>query len=82
MFALGKADYLLMRAPRILDGFTHPKGIPMTICPIAIVAGCPKCPIFKVCPLKGAIGSKPPPPPPVVKLKGTAKPRAAAGKKK
>ena len=24
----------------------------MTLCPIAIVAGCQKCPAFKVCPLK------------------------------
>ncbi len=28
----------------------------MTLCPIAIVAGCTKCPAFKVCPLKGVIG--------------------------
>lgn len=28
----------------------------MTICPIAIVAGCKKCPIFSVCPVKGVIG--------------------------
>ena len=28
----------------------------MTLCPIAIVAGCKKCPAFKVCPLKGVIG--------------------------
>ncbi len=28
----------------------------MTLCPIAIVAGCQKCPAFKVCPLKGVIG--------------------------
>ena len=28
----------------------------MTICPIAIAVGCKKCPIFAVCPLKGAIG--------------------------
>lgn len=32
----------------------------MTICPIAIVAGCRKCPVFKICPLKGIIGDKPP----------------------
>jgi len=32
----------------------------MTICPIAIVAGCRKCPAFKICPLKGIIGDKPP----------------------
>ena len=51
----------------------------MTICPIAIVAGCQKCPAFKICPLKGVLGDKPeaeaetPPP---------AKPRAARNKKK
>ena len=28
----------------------------MTLCPIAIVAGCDKCPALKVCPLKGIIG--------------------------
>jgi hypothetical protein len=28
----------------------------MTLCPIAIVAGCRKCPAFKPCPLKGVIG--------------------------
>jgi hypothetical protein len=28
----------------------------MTLCPIALVAGCKKCPAFAVCPLKGVIG--------------------------
>jgi hypothetical protein len=28
----------------------------MTLCPVALAAGCKKCPIFKVCPLKGVIG--------------------------
>ena len=28
----------------------------MTLCPIAIMAGCKKCPAFSVCPLKGVIG--------------------------
>jgi hypothetical protein len=31
----------------------------MTICPIAIAVGCRKCPIFKVCPVKGLIGDMP-----------------------
>jgi hypothetical protein len=31
----------------------------MTLCPIAIVAGCEKCPAFKICPLKGVIASPP-----------------------
>ena len=30
--------------------------IPMTICPIALVAGCKKCLAFSVCPVKGIIG--------------------------
>ena len=41
---------------------------PMTLCPVALVAGCQKCPIVALCPLKGIIGDyqKPeaaPPPP-------------------
>ena len=28
----------------------------MTLCPVALAVGCRKCPIFTVCPLKGAIG--------------------------
>ena len=28
----------------------------MTLCPIALAAGCQKCPAFSVCPLKGVIG--------------------------
>ena len=31
----------------------------MTLCPIAVVAGCEKCPAFKICPLKGVLGSPP-----------------------
>lgn len=30
----------------------------MTICPIAIVAGCEKCPAFKVCPLTTVLGDQ------------------------
>ena len=30
----------------------------MTLCPIAIVVGCEKCPAFKICPLKGIIGDQ------------------------
>jgi len=32
----------------------------MTVCPIAIVAGCKKCPAFAVCPLKGVLGDHKP----------------------
>jgi hypothetical protein len=28
----------------------------MKLCPVAVVAGCAKCPIYKPCPLKGVIG--------------------------
>ena len=31
----------------------------MTLCPIAIVAGCAKCPLVSVCPLKTVIGDAP-----------------------
>jgi hypothetical protein len=36
----------------------------MTLCPIAVVAGCAKCPAFRVCPLKTVIGDQPKEPPP------------------
>lgn len=32
----------------------------MTVCPIAIVAGCKKCPAFSVCPVKGVLGDHKP----------------------
>ena len=28
----------------------------MTLCPIAVVAGCKKCPAFSICPLKTVLG--------------------------
>jgi hypothetical protein len=34
----------------------------MTLCPIAVVAGCQKCPAFKVCPLKTVLGDQKPAP--------------------
>ncbi len=33
----------------------------MTLCPVAIAVGCKKCPVFKICPLKGQIGDYTPP---------------------
>jgi hypothetical protein len=30
----------------------------MTLCPIALVAGCAKCPAFSICPLKAVIGDQ------------------------
>jgi hypothetical protein len=52
----------------------------MTICPIAIVAGCKKCPVFKICPLKGVIGDAPPAP--AVEAAKAPKPRKTAARKK
>ena len=51
----------------------------MTVCPIAIVAGCQKCPAFNICPLKGVIGDKPEA---QAEAPAPAKPRAAARTKK
>ncbi|MCI4430289.1 MAG: hypothetical protein JHC40_14110 [Burkholderiales bacterium] len=28
----------------------------MTLCPIALVVGCKKCPAFSICPVKASIG--------------------------
>jgi len=46
----------------------------MTLCPIAIVTGCAKCPAFKVCPLKNVLGDQ-------VKPAAPAAPTKSAGKK-
>lgn len=46
----------------------------MTVCPIAIVAGCRKCPAYSMCPLKGVIGD--------YKKEDDAAPAAAPGDKK
>lgn len=51
----------------------------MTVCPIAVVAGCRKCPAFSICPLKGVLGDQPkagetPPPPPPAARPGRRKP--------
>ena len=39
---------------------TVPKEPAMTLCPIAIAAGCKKCPAFSVCPLKTVLGDHKP----------------------
>ncbi len=31
----------------------------MTLCPVAITAGCRRCPVFSLCPLKSVIGDQP-----------------------
>lgn len=33
----------------------------MTLCPIALVVGCKKCPAVTICPLKSVIGDYPKP---------------------
>lgn len=30
----------------------------MTLCPIALAAGCKKCPMFSICPAKAVIGDQ------------------------
>jgi len=53
----------------------------LTLCPIAIVAGCSKCPAVSVCPLKTVLGnapkegSSPAAPPPAAKASKTSKKR-------
>ena len=46
----------------------------MTICPIAVVAGCAKCPAVSFCPLKSVLGDQP--------SASDAKPEADASTKK
>ncbi len=48
----------------------------MTVCPIAIVAGCRKCPAYSVCPLKTVLGDAGKAPP------SSAKPETRAPAKK
>ncbi len=43
----------------------------MTLCPIALTAGCKKCPAFSVCPLKTVIGDHKP--------QAQAKPKTSSG---
>lgn len=48
----------------------------MKICPIAIVVGCKKCPVFKICPVKTLVGDLPETPEPEVRaaVASTARP--------
>ncbi|CAG1005645.1 hypothetical protein BURK1_03225 [Burkholderiales bacterium] len=32
----------------------------ITLCPVAIAVGCRKCPVFRICPVKGVIGDQRP----------------------
>lgn len=38
----------------------HPRENAMTLCPIALTAGCKKCPIYPVCLVKRVIGDQGP----------------------
>ena len=44
----------------------------MTLCPIALAAGCKKCRAVSVCPLKGVLGDYKPEPPAAGKKDGAA----------
>ena len=58
----------------------------MVLCPVAIAVGCRKCPVFKVCPVKGVIGDYKPdveatqPLPPAGKATKATKARRKGGK--
>jgi hypothetical protein len=38
------------------EHFAHPNGGSMTLCPIALMATCNKCPAVGICPLKEVLG--------------------------
>jgi hypothetical protein len=50
----------------------------MTVCPIAIAAGCKKCLVFRICPLKTVIGDYRP----EVEKKAESKPSVAKAPKR
>jgi hypothetical protein len=50
------------------------EALAMTLCPIALAAGCARCPAFKVCPLKTVLGDAPKAPPPAAKAAPRRKP--------
>lgn len=54
----------------------------MTLCPIAIVAGCAKCPAVKICPLKTTLGDYKAEPPAATEPKASGRTGAAARRKK
>jgi hypothetical protein len=45
-----------MAAAAPLPGANMRRRNVMTLCPVALAVGCKKCPIFKVCFVKGIIG--------------------------
>ena len=52
----------------------------MKVCPIAVVAGCEKCPVFRLCPAKGLLGGYQKPP--VAKAKPAVRKARAKAKAK
>jgi len=57
----------------------------MTLCPIALVAGCRKCPAFSICPLKNVIGDQgkaEEEPPPAPKREGGARNGKSAARRR
>jgi len=44
------------RQSQLFQSLCNQRKYAMTLCPIALVTGCKKCPAFSVCPLKGVIG--------------------------
>jgi len=48
--------YWLEHIGQVYTPSTKKGGIEMTLCPVALVAGCKKCPAVTFCPLKSVIG--------------------------
>lgn len=52
----------------------------LTLCPVALAAGCRRCPIFSVCPLKSVIGDQPGGGAEAAEKPAKPSPRASGGK--
>jgi hypothetical protein len=56
------------------------QGFVMTLCPLAALVGCQKCPVFKLCLVKKWVGDMPETPSPEVSDVGTAAPAKPAAR--
>jgi hypothetical protein len=59
----GKTEYLLITKEAMLtlrEQTAHSYGGSMTLCPIALMATCNKCPAVGICPLKEVLGDHKP----------------------
>ena len=59
----GKTEYLLFTKKAMLtlrEQPVHSSGGSMTLCPIALMATCNKCPAVGICPLKEVLGDHKP----------------------